>query len=207
MPNWLDSAREFLGLGHDPYYDDFEDEEAGYGDEGSGDSGSPNQRSNALRPMAPIPSESGPSPSGQSGSGQRESDEDGGVRMIGVPDVDRPPPRGPVTVQPSSMKDRAVVRPIPTSGKPDVVTPTVFDDSRAVADAVKQVQPVILNLQGVDRDLARRLIDFASGLSYGLEVEMERVAKQVFLLTPKGADVSADDRKRLEEGRLSEYAD
>jgi cell division inhibitor SepF len=88
-----------------------------------------------------------------------------------------------------------------------VVTPTQFDDSRLVADAVKRIQPVILNLQGVDRELSRRLIDFASGLCYGLEVDMERVARQVFLLTPKGADVSADDRKRLEEGHLSEYTD
>lgn len=207
MPNWLDSAREFLGLGHDPYYDDFEDEEVSYGDDGSRDSDSSHQRSNALRPIASIPAESD-----TSFSGRPNSEDDAGVRMIGTSDDDRVPPRGPVTAQPasmtaSSMRDRAVVMPIATSAKPDVVTPTVFDDSRAVADAVKQVQPVILNLQGVDRDLARRLIDFASGLSYGLDVEMERVAKQVFLLTPKGADVSADDRKRLEEGRLSEYAD
>ena len=61
---------------------------------------------------------------------------------------------------------------------------------------------MISNLQGVDRDLSRRLIDFASGLCYGLEGDMERVADQVFLLTPHGAEVSDDDRRRLREGGL-----
>jgi len=48
----------------------------------------------------------------------------------------------------------------------------------------------------------RRLIDFASGLCYGLEGDMERVADQVFLLTPRGTEVSDDDRRRLREGGL-----
>ena len=98
--------------------------------------------------------------------------------------------------------DRGVVRPLPSTNRPEVVSPTRFDDVQEVADAFKKVQPVIINLQGVDRDLSRRLIDFASGLCYGLEGEMERVADQVFLLTPRGAEVSEDDRRRLAAGEL-----
>ena len=95
-----------------------------------------------------------------------------------------------------------VVRPLPSSAKPHVVSPSSFNDVQQVADRFKRDQPVIINLQGVDRDLSRRLIDFASGLCYGLEGDMERVADQVFLLTPRGAQVSDDDRRRLREGGL-----
>jgi len=59
--------------------------------------------------------------------------------------------------------------------------------------------PVILNLQGVERDLSRRLVDFASGLCYGLRGQMERVTNQVYLLTPSDVEVSAEDRRRLHE--------
>jgi cell division inhibitor SepF len=194
MPNWLDSAREFLGLGHDPYYDELDDDQAGYED---GTDDEPSARPQGARSMpSTYPAEASP-----------DNEEDTGVRVIAAGDSDRSHRPGTTSSEASGTRDRAVVRPIPTTAKPDVVTPTQFDDSRLVADAVKRIQPVILNLQGVDRELSRRLIDFASGLCYGLEVDMERVARQVFLLTPKGADVSADDRKRLEEGHLSEYTD
>jgi cell division inhibitor SepF len=61
---------------------------------------------------------------------------------------------------------------------------------------------VILNLQGLDRDLSRRIIDFSSGLCYGLDGTMERVGDQVFLLTPVGTQVSEDDRRRLRDGEF-----
>jgi cell division inhibitor SepF len=55
-----------------------------------------------------------------------------------------------------------------------------------------------MNLQGVERDLARRLIDFASGICYALDGSMEKIASQVFLLTPKTVEVSEEDRRRFE---------
>ena len=99
-------------------------------------------------------------------------------------------------------ENRGVVRPLPSASKPHVVSPTTFNDVQEVADSFKRSQPVIVNLQGVDRDLSRRLIDFGSGLCYGLEGNMERVADQVFLLTPAGAQISDDDRRRIREGGL-----
>jgi cell division inhibitor SepF len=95
----------------------------------------------------------------------------------------------------------AVVRPLVTGGaaKPHVVGPTSFDDNQEVADKFKVNVPVILNLQGADRDLSRRIIDFASGLCYGLGGQMERVANQVYLLTPSDVEVSAEERRRLQE--------
>ena len=56
-----------------------------------------------------------------------------------------------------------------------------------------------MNLQEADQELSRRLIDFSSGLCYGLGGKMERVAQQVFLLTPTNVEVSAEERRRLEE--------
>jgi cell division inhibitor SepF len=85
------------------------------------------------------------------------------------------------------------------TSKPFVVGPTSFNDAQDVADKFKVNVPVILNLQGVDRDLARRIIDFASGLCYGLGGQMERVANQVYLLTPNDVEVSLEERRRLRE--------
>ena len=64
-------------------------------------------------------------------------------------------------------------------------------------------QPVIMNLQDADRELSRRLIDFASGLCYGLGGQMERLANQVYLLTPDGVEVSPEDRRRLADAALT----
>jgi cell division inhibitor SepF len=82
------------------------------------------------------------------------------------------------------------------------VAPTSFNQAQDVADKFKGAQPVILNLQGVDRDLARRLIDFSSGLCYGLGGQMEKVAHQVYMLTPTNVEVSAEERRRLQERGL-----
>ena len=64
-------------------------------------------------------------------------------------------------------------------------------DSIHIRDRLKGGQPVILNLQGVDRGLQRRLIDFSSGLCYALGGTMEKAAEQVFLLTPSNVEVSS----------------
>jgi cell division inhibitor SepF len=79
------------------------------------------------------------------------------------------------------------------------VAPKSFNDVQDVADKFKDSIPVILNLQGADADLSKRLIDFASGLTYGLDGGMQRVADKVFLLTPHNVEVSAEERARLLE--------
>ena len=71
---------------------------------------------------------------------------------------------------------------------PHRVTPADFDDAPELADRFMANQPVIVNLQGVDAKVARRLIDFASGLCYGKEGQMERITSQVYLLTPSGLE-------------------
>ena len=94
----------------------------------------------------------------------------------------------------------SVVRTMPssTAARVHVTEPRGFNDAQEVGDRLKANQPVILNLQGLDRDLQRRLIDFSSGLAYALGGSMSRVADQVFLLTPSNVEVSQEEKERLQ---------
>ncbi len=119
----------------------------------------------------------------------------GGMERIGMERS-----TGAVTVQ----QRPSVVRPFsqPQAAKVHVVVPVGFNDAQEIGDKLKANRPVIVNLQGIDRELSRRLIDFSSGLTYGLGGAMERVADQVFLLTPSNVEVSADEKRRLQERGL-----
>jgi len=79
------------------------------------------------------------------------------------------------------------------------VEPKNFNDAQDVADKFKDSIPVILNLQRADADLSKRLIDFASGLTYALDGGMQRIADKVFMLTPQNVEVSAEQRAKLLE--------
>ena len=82
-----------------------------------------------------------------------------------------------------------------------LVTPLSFNDAQEVADRFKQDTPVILNLQRTEGELAKRLIDFASGLTYALDGGMQKIADKTFLLTPRNVEVCAEERACLvEEG-------
>ena len=95
------------------------------------------------------------------------------------------------------------VRTIPiTSAKPHVVAPRTFNDAQQLADRFKADQPVIVNLQTANRDLARRIIDFVSGLCYALGGKMEKVADQVYLLAPSHVNLADEERQRLQERGL-----
>ena len=78
-----------------------------------------------------------------------------------------------------------------------LVLPRSFNDAQQIADRFKDSVPVILNLQNADTELSKRLIDFASGLTYALDGGMQRVADKVFLLTPRNVEVSAEERARM----------
>ena len=80
-----------------------------------------------------------------------------------------------------------------------LVIPKSFNDAQDVADKFKDAIPVILNLQQSDTDLSKRLIDFASGLTYALDGGMQRIADKVFLLTPRNVELSSEERARLIE--------
>jgi cell division inhibitor SepF len=94
----------------------------------------------------------------------------------------------------------AVLQPVSVSQvRMHMIEPKSFNDAEQVGQKFKSDIPVIINLQMADAELAKRLIDFASGLTYGLEGGIQRVADKVFLLTPHNVDVSAEDKKWLRE--------
>jgi cell division inhibitor SepF len=109
--------------------------------------------------------------------------------------------------EPGPERRTAALRPVGgrgngrTSGDVRVhfVAPKNFNDVQDVADKFKDSIPVILNLQGTETDLSKRLIDFSSGLTYALDGGMQRIADKVFLLTPHNVEVSAEERARLVE--------
>jgi cell division inhibitor SepF len=98
-----------------------------------------------------------------------------------------------------AMRAQMEVVPNPNSVRVHLVLPRSFNDAQQIADKFKQSIPVILNLQGTDTELSKRLIDFASGLTYALNGGMQRVADKVFLLTPRNVEVSAEQRAALLE--------
>src|SRR5580765_5784424 len=96
-----------------------------------------------------------------------------------------------------SSRLRSVTAPAPA--KAHLVAPRAFNDAKQIADRFKAQIPVIINLQSADTELSKRLIDFASGLTYALDGSMQRVADKVFLLTPRDVELSAEERARAME--------
>jgi cell division inhibitor SepF len=86
--------------------------------------------------------------------------------------------------------------------KMHIVEPRAFSEAQAIADRFKLGVPVIMNLSMSDPELSRRLIDFASGLSYGLNGGLQKVSEKVFMLTPANVDVSAEQRRVLRDKGL-----
>ncbi|MBA3629436.1 MAG: cell division protein SepF [Actinobacteria bacterium] len=104
---------------------------------------------------------------------------------------------------PSSAGKGAVVRVMPPTpaAKFHLVHPYSFNDAQEVGDKFREGFSVLMNLQAADSDLSRRLVDFASGLAYGLNGSLQPVADKVFLITPNGVQVSAEERRRFLEER------
>jgi cell division inhibitor SepF len=184
MPQMLRKAMHFLGLNPDDEYDDgMPDDEfdpATIDLTGSGEHHSP-----ANGAVRALPRDR-----------ERNRDHDRDRHDAGAAPVARPRPGVVRSIGPRSGPAPASA---PGGAKPHTIAPTSFLEAQEVADRYMAGTPVILNLQGVERDLSRRLVDFASGLCYGLRGQMERVTNQVYLLTPSDVEVSAEDRRRLHE--------
>jgi cell division inhibitor SepF len=121
-----------------------------------------------------------------------------------LPDVEPAPVRRmrPQPVRDVSSEAEGVVRTIPAprpaaSSAIHKSEPKRFNEAREVADRFKDGTAVIMNLQSTEDATARRLVDFASGLVYGLDGKIELVANRVYLLTPADVEVSAEERERL----------
>ena len=120
--------------------------------------------------------------------------------------------RAPDLERARSGSSSASLRSVPTGApaapvsaanmKMHIVEPKSFTDAQSIADKFKQGTPVILNMSVTSPDLAKRLLDFASGLTYGLDGGLQKVSEKVFMLTPHNVDVSDADRRRLRDTGL-----
>lgn len=125
-----------------------------------------------------------------------------------MPEVEPAPVRRmrPQAVREVSSDTQGTVRTIPSrtavaaTGAIHKSEPKRFNEARDVADRFKEGTAVIMNLQSTEDPIARRLVDFASGLVYGLDGKIELVANRVYLLTPADVEVSAEERERLAGG-------
>jgi len=104
----------------------------------------------------------------------------------------------PATSSRSVSTGSSSVRAIPST-KVHITKPTTFNDVEEVGERFRNGIPVIIDLAGASENVAKRLLDFASGLIFGLDGRIERVGDRVFLLTPIGVDVSTEERRRLTE--------
>ena len=167
---------DYLGLGPDDAYDDYDVEEY---DEPS------------------VRTRRAPEPDHRSARTQRdETGTEGVVRTLPnrptFPSRDFDPSQARRQAERERDESAATVRPRQPAAnggqrngsEPVTVRPRRFDQAQEVADKFKEGQPVIMNLEGSDREVARRLIDFASGLCYALDGSMEKVANGVYLLKP-----------------------
>ena len=164
---------DWLGLGPDDAYDDYDP------------APEPSPRSTRNRREEPAPR-------GQRGY-QGDYEPDGTVRTMPARpsyptrDADLTGRRPVPATDDSNVQPRPIntQRQAPAnSADPYTVRPRRFDSAQEVADKFKEGQPVIMNLEASDREVSRRLIDFASGLCYGLNGTMEKVATGVYLLKP-----------------------
>jgi cell division inhibitor SepF len=111
---------------------------------------------------------------------------DDGVRTRGAVALDTP-------VRPA---------PVPVYDDPYRITtlhPRTYNEARTIGEHFRDGTPVIMNLTEMDDTDAKRLVDFAAGLSFGLRGRIERVTNKVFLLSPEHVEVTAEDKARIAE--------
>jgi cell division inhibitor SepF len=163
----------------------------------------PARRERAVRPigLAPAGAASGPSRvSAMGGNGAAGAGLGGGLGGSAMGS-------GPVGATAAKLVVRepiaAVAEPAPAPPQPYRITtlhPRTYNEARTIGERFRDGMPVIMNLSEMDDSDAKRLVDFAAGLSFGLRGSIERVTAKVFLLSPQNVDVTAEDKARIREG-------
>jgi cell division inhibitor SepF len=100
------------------------------------------------------------------------------------------------------LRERAVVTDEAEERRYQITTlhPTTYNEARTIGEHFRDGVPVIMNLTEMAEADAKRLVDFAAGLAFGLRGSMERVTNRVFLLSPANVQVTAEDKARIAEG-------
>jgi len=118
--------------------------------------------------------------------------------------ADAPVTRGSMALDTAPQAlHRPVVAPAPAHEEGyriTTLTPRTYNEARTIGENFREGTPVIINLTEMDDADAKRLVDFAAGLIFGLRGSIERVTTKVFLLSPEHVEVTADDKARIVEG-------
>ena len=153
--------------------------------------------SGAGAPGIPAPAAAGPSRLGSVGGSVGAGVGVGGSVGVGGGAAAGLAAREQVAVVPEPASAPAPVR------EPYRITtlhPKTYNEARAIGEAFRDGSPVIMNLTELDHADARRLVDFAAGLIFGLRGSIEPVTAKVFLLSPRDVDVTAEDKAKIREG-------
>lgn len=78
-----------------------------------------------------------------------------------------------------------------------VVSPDTFEEARDIADHLKQKKPVVINLESVEKDVARRIIDFLSGAVYASDGNIQKISAGIFLIAPYNVGIMGDFKDEL----------
>lgn len=120
------------------------------------------------------------------------------VSTTGGRRVEPPSPRLRPNLDVGVQSDSAAVRSVPGgSATAEIVVAIDFADAQILADHLRARRPVALDLREADTDTVRRLVDFASGITYALDGTMQKIAHGVILVSPARVNLSLDERERL----------
>lgn len=104
----------------------------------------------------------------------------------------------PARTATAAKKSKVVSIAATTQMKVVVVSIERFDEAKEVVDHLRNKKPVVVNLEKLDKDISRRVIDIISGASYALQGSTQKVAKGIFLVAPYNVDIMADVRDELQ---------
>ena len=108
------------------------------------------------------------------------------------------PANAEARVETVGITQATAVRPVPgQESRAEIVVAADFADAQMLADHLRVRRPVVLDLRDTEPDTVRRLVDFASGITYALEGTMQKVAQGVSLVAPARTTLSEDELRRL----------
>lgn len=126
-----------------------------------------------------------------------DSEEEAGVAEVPARQVERAPrerSRRGVTLVDSTSSTIAAAQPVASAYHIITLQPRSYSEARRMGEHYREGNPVIINLDDMEEGERKRLVDFASGLVFGLHGRIERVSHKVFLLSPANVDVSNEDK-------------
>ncbi len=110
----------------------------------------------------------------------------------------QPEPEEPMI--PAGKRGKVVNIHTSTQLKVVVIQLTSFEDARDIADHLKAKKPIVINLEKLDKDVSRRVVDFLSGAVYGVDGNIQKVANGIFLIAPYNVGIMGDFKDELTKG-------